>query len=70
MDQLRQTYRFIESYNHRVGFSPTQREIGAAFGLTPAAAHYRIVQMERRGWVKRSGIRAIMLLGLPGVQSE
>lgn len=65
MDALRQTYRFIESYQARTSLSPTEREIGAAFGLTPTGAHHRIVQMQRRGWLKRVGVRAIMLLGLP-----
>lgn len=70
MDALRQTYRYIESYHSRVGISPTESEIGAAFGLTPTGAHYRVVQMQRRGWLKRVGVRAIMLLGLPQRDSE
>lgn len=65
MDALRQTYRFIESYHSRVGISPTESEIGAAFGLTPTGAHYRIKRMGQLGWLKRVGVRAIMLLGLP-----
>lgn len=70
MDQLRQTYRFIESYQARTSLSPTEREIGNAFGLTPTGAHHRLKRMAGLGWIKRSGIRAIMLLGLPGVGNE
>lgn len=65
MDALRQTYRFIESYHSRVGISPTEREIGAAFGLTPTGAHYRKRRMIKLGWLKSSGIRAIVLKGMP-----
>lgn len=64
MEALRQTYRYIESYHHRVGISPTEREIGKAFGLTPTGAHYRVVRMETLGWLRRGGVRAIVLRGM------
>lgn len=70
MDALRQTYRYIEMYHHRRGISPTEREIGNAFGLTPTGAHYRLRRMAGLGWIKRVGVRAIMLLGLPFDQAQ
>lgn len=64
MDALRQTYRFIEAYHSRVGVMPTQREIGAAFGLTPTGAHDRLKRMAALGWLSMKGRQAIVLRGM------
>lgn len=64
-DRLRQTYRFIESYHHRVGIMPTQREIGAAFGITPTGAFGRVKRMVELGWIAKDGrYQSIVLKGM------
>lgn len=65
MDALRQTYRYIESYHHRLGIIPTQREIGAAFGITPEGASRRLKRMVELGWIVKDGRRqSIVLKGM------
>lgn len=65
MEYLIQTYQYIESYLAMHGIAPTEREIGQEFNLTPTGAHYRKRRMIKLGWLKSSGIRAIVLKGMP-----
>lgn len=65
MEALKQVYQFIEAYHAAHHYQPTIEEIRKAFGITHGQAHYRLEQMEARGWIKRDGRkRSIVLLGM------
>lgn len=65
MTALRATYAYIESYQALHRIAPTEREIGKRFGITSTGAGYRVRKMEALGWLRREGIRAITLMGIP-----
>jgi len=65
MEQLRQTYLYIEAYHAAKHCPPTIREIGEAMGITSGQAHYRLEKMEALGWIVRDGRRqSIVLRGM------
>jgi DNA-binding MarR family transcriptional regulator len=50
---------FIVAFTARHGAPPSQRQIAIFLGLTVAGAHYRVVNLERKGYVTRlNGRRA------------
>ena len=65
MEQLKQTYLYIESYHAAKHCPPTIREIGEAMGITHGQARYRLQKMEELGWIVRDRRRqSIVLRGM------
>lgn len=66
MEALRQTYLYLESYHAARGIFPTQRETGAALGVSSDVVRYRLEEMQRVGWLRRDKYKkqAMVLLGM------
>ena len=64
-ERQKEILAFIGSYISSEGRSPTQREIGDAFGFSHAAARDVLIALERKGCIEMGGgrIRAVMLAG-------
>ncbi|RIK82910.1 MAG: repressor LexA [Planctomycetota bacterium] len=48
----------VKNHIARKGYPPTMNELGALLGITAASAHQLIVQLERKGFVKREPLKA------------
>lgn len=51
---LRSTLVYLVDYRNRYGFSPSERDIAAALGISQNGARTRLQALERRGMIRRS----------------
>jgi len=65
MEQLKQTYLYLEAYHALWRYPPTIETIRKALGITHGQAHYRLEKMEQLGWIVRDGRKqSIVLKGM------
>lgn len=57
-DAQRRALTEVGNYIARKGYPPTMNELGALLGIAAASAHQLIVQLERKGFVKREPLKA------------
>lgn len=65
LENLKATYRYLETYIAAHGIPPTCREVGAAFGMTTEGAVFRLRRLKALGWIARDGRhQSIVLKGI------
>ena len=61
-EKQKAVFDYLEDYIARNGFSPTIKEIAGYMHIYPAAVSQHLRLIERKGYIKRVGKRAIRIL--------
>lgn len=56
--KMREALRAIKAFARRRGYYPTVRELAEVLGISPSAAHGRMQNLERLGYIGRPGAGA------------
>jgi hypothetical protein len=64
-----ETLDFVRGYIERMGFGPRYQEIADKFGITPAAAFYRVAGLVEAGQLRKGGRGSLELVGVPDLRA-